>query len=144
LAVTDKAVSVVGYGTVIGWLLLSVPVPLLIGIGAASFLPGVGDFRDHVTPWSLLHLLWILVATWVIEIVAKAVGRAVSILSGHEVPSAVFPMVEWIALTLLFGVYFPSPVGAAVAAAVSVGLEALFSVFIERREECEAAEKGKA
>lgn len=117
-----------------------VSTPLLLGVILAGRLPEIGELRSAGGAWRLLHLLWIFpVFSVVIGLVVEPVlvplrrtwsGPAVAVLE---------TLLAWGVLTVLMGVFFVDPWGAALAAGVGLVVLAPFTRLLERT--ADAAER---
>ncbi len=107
-------------------------LPLLVGLVLAGMVPEVGRLRSAGGGWQLLHLLWIYPVLFVVVgMLEPRAGRARS--RGRRVLAlAVELPLAWLVLTVLFGVLFVHPGGAAIAAAVAVASLAPFARLLER------------
>jgi hypothetical protein len=107
-------------------------LPLLVGLVLAGLVPEVGRLRGAGGGWQLLHLLWIYPVFFVVVgMLEPRAGRVRS--RGRRVLARVVELVlAWLVLTVLLGVFFVHPGGAAIASAVAVVSLAPFARLLER------------
>lgn len=116
------------------FVIVVVSLPVLLAVVGVALIPAIGELRAGVTPWSLLHVLWILplqyLVSTVCEIAIKVLNRGFSL--PDRAGTVVQVGLEWLALTLAFLVFFTHIAGAAVAGLVALPLFIGLRALLER------------
>ncbi len=106
-------------------------VPIIIGMGVTALTPWVSHLRT-LTPWLLLHFLWMYPVLWAVSLVSGptlkylfATGPA------RKAGEALDNLIGFLALALMYTVFFHDILGTIVAALVS-GI--LMKFVVERLE----------
>lgn len=123
-------------GTLAVLLVAFAALPMVAGTVIVMLLPGVGVPNDNFGLPSLLHMLWIFPVIYMVENVIEGLVAYFDGIDFESKPVQVASfVVQWLALTLMYAVFFKHPEGAALAAFVSMILAVPFLAYLEKKNE---------
>lgn len=108
-------------------------LPMAVAIGVSAAVPGAGLLKDEVGVWSMVHLLWMYPALFMVGTVYDGVASFATERRPGPVAECIGLVVQWGALTAMFLVFFRGLVGASLGAALALVLFTVFVGGLERR-----------
>lgn len=95
-------------------------MPIIIGIIVVALMPNIGRLA-HSATWVFAHVLWIYPVIWLVTLITDSVVKH---LTGGRKLGPVGAVVDgafvWLVIALLYSLIFTEPLGAAMAALITV------------------------
>lgn len=129
--------ALIGYvitGALALFLVAFAALPMVAGTVIVMLLPGVGAPKDDFGLPSLLHLLWMFPVIYMVENIIEGLVAYFDEINFESKPIQFASFViQWVALTLMYAVFFKHLEGAALAAFISIILFLPALAFLEKK-----------